>query len=137
MVFQTIYVSSAAFELSRDDVYEILETSRLNNSAAGLTGMLLYHDGNFIQVLEGERKNVLSTLSRIERDTRHRGVIRLIERDIDEREFGSWSMGFVSSDAIVREHEAFSDFLMAVDHAGSDGAGYAQRLLQNFRSTRR
>ncbi len=137
MESQSVYVSSAAFDLSQDDIQGILVQSRLKNEESGLSGMLLFHDGNFIQVLEGERGRVAATLARIGRDPRHRGMIHMLDRPIEKREFGDWRMGFISSDEIVREHEAFSDFMMAVSEPAGEGIGYALRLLQNFKHTRR
>ena len=58
--------------------------------------MLLYHDGNIIQVLEGEKLKVMNLYSKIERDDRHRGIIRLISGEISQRDFPNWSMGFKS-----------------------------------------
>lgn len=137
MVFQSVYVSSAAFDLSSKDIEQILVQARAHNEQNDLSGLLLFHDGDFIQVLEGERDRVEATLARIQKDSRHKGMIRLLERTIEAREFGDWRMGFISSDEIVREHHAFSDFLMTVGEPEVGGAGHALRLLQNFKNTRR
>jgi hypothetical protein len=56
--------------------------------------MLLYADGNLMQVLEGEKNLVLETYQAIQSDPRHRDLFVLIEEDISSRQFDSWSMGF-------------------------------------------
>ncbi|HSM42684.1 MAG TPA: BLUF domain-containing protein, partial [Afifellaceae bacterium] len=56
-----VYVSAAHHLMGDDELTEILETSRARNAAAGITGMLLYKDGSFMQLLEGAKTNVLGT----------------------------------------------------------------------------
>ena len=71
-----IYISSASGKFGQADLDAILAISRKNNSARGLTGMLLFHDGCFFQVLEGEAAIVERTFATISNDTRHGGVIK-------------------------------------------------------------
>jgi hypothetical protein len=96
--FHLVYVSSAVAELSDEQLAEILEVARRNNAASGITGMLIYAGGNFLQVLEGRKAEVLETIARIERDPRHKGLIHLLKADTAERYFPEWSMGFKSID---------------------------------------
>lgn len=72
----------------------LLEVSRSRNSASGVTGLLLYANGNFIQLLEGEKEDVLATRARIEEDPRHRGLVVLLEGPCEKRDFQDWSMDF-------------------------------------------
>ncbi|PRY15677.1 FAD-dependent sensor of blue light [Pontibacter ummariensis] len=96
---QLVYVSSAVELVNEDVLKALLVKSRANNEAIHLTGMLLYHDGNFIQVLEGEKEQVLKLFHKIEKDARHRGIIKLISVSIQSRDFPDWSMGFKSLSA--------------------------------------
>lgn len=93
-MYHIVYLSSAVEKFSADDLLQILTISRRNNDRCGITGMLLYSDGNIIQVLEGEEKCVNETYERIEKDYRHRGIIQLINGAIPSRNFPTWSMGF-------------------------------------------
>jgi hypothetical protein len=95
-LIQLIYASSAWQLLSEDEIMNILEVSRRNNAERGITGILLYKDGNFLQVLEGDEEAVTELYQTIERDQRHKGLILLARRKIAEREFPDWSMGFVN-----------------------------------------
>ena len=95
-----IYISSASGSFGQPDLDQILGKSRLNNAARGLTGVLLFHDGCFFQVLEGEAATVERTFATISRDTRHGGVIVLESRTIVERGFPQWSMGYVGAHAL-------------------------------------
>jgi hypothetical protein len=72
----------------------ILEVSVRKNKLKDITGMMLYADGNVMQVLEGEKNVVLETFRAIQLDVRHRGIYVLIENEISTRNFASWSMGF-------------------------------------------
>lgn len=92
-----IYISSATGEFGQAKLDEILGRSRSNNEARGLTGVLLFHDGCFFQVLEGEAAVVEQTFATISRDARHGGVIVLESRAITERGFPQWSMGYVGA----------------------------------------
>ena len=93
-MYLVAYVSSAVTLFSDAELEALLATSRANNQKVDVTGILLYKDGNFMQVLEGPKESVQSVLKRIEGDQRHRGVIRLFEQEKEERDFGEWSMGF-------------------------------------------
>jgi hypothetical protein len=72
----------------------LLETARRNNERNGITGTLVYCEGSYLEVLEGESEVVYETFRRILNDTRHGGILVLSDREIREREFGEWSMGF-------------------------------------------
>lgn len=100
---QLIYMSS----LTSDDetaLSEILAASVRNNQRKNLTGMILYADGNVLQVLEGEQEPLLETFQVIQADWRHRGVFVLLEEEIPVRRFSSWSMGFrqLTADDLAR-----------------------------------
>ncbi|KQR83133.1 BLUF domain-containing protein [Sphingomonas sp. Leaf343] len=91
---QLLYVSSRPPQVKEVSVGNILMTSRRNNDAAGVTG-LLYTDGTrFLQVLEGDEEQVAETFERIRQDPRHHAVVILSDRTVAVREFGSWSMAY-------------------------------------------
>jgi hypothetical protein len=91
--FQLIYMSSLV-NADPAAATEILEVSVRNNKRNDITGMMLYAEGNIVQVLEGEYSRVTDTFNRIIVDPRHVGVFVLYEREIEERDFGYWSMGY-------------------------------------------
>ena len=111
-MFYLVYVSDAAEEVSKDDLLAILAESRDKNAEAGITGMLLYKDGSFMQVLEGDEQAVRALYARIRRDPRHRGVVTLVEGQADRRSFGDWSMGFQDlSSEEARATPGYSEFM--------------------------
>ena len=93
-VFQLLYASGAAGAVSADDIASILVKSRHNNGLLGVTGMLLYANRTFIQVLEGEAETVRKLARRISHDPRHRNYMVLFERMSAVRVFSQWQMGF-------------------------------------------
>ncbi|NMG39552.1 BLUF domain protein [Chelativorans sp. ZYF759] len=93
-VYQLLYVSGASGAVTEAEIEQILSSSRRNNAALGVTGMLLYSDGAFIQVLEGDEKTVKALARRISHDRRHRNYMVLCEQFAEERAFADWQMGF-------------------------------------------
>ncbi|WP_143959890.1 BLUF domain-containing protein [Litoribacter populi] len=91
-----VYLSSAATKFTEEELQRILVKSRANNEKNGITGILIYLDGSIIQVLEGEKEKVMRIYKTIGQDSRHRGLIRLKEGDLMERNFPEWSMGYHS-----------------------------------------
>ncbi len=111
-LFCLVYVSSATEPFSNEDLLALLTTSRRNNVRDGVTGMLLYRQGNFMQVLEGAEEKVRALHQRIQNDPRHRGLITLLQQRTEARQFGGWAMGFRNlSDPTLPETPGYSDFL--------------------------
>lgn len=90
---QLIYVSSMASP-SSTVLGDILATCAKNNPANGITGMLLFYDGSFMQVLEGEEADVDRTYARIAKDSRHNQLVVMAREPISARHFAHWSMGY-------------------------------------------
>jgi hypothetical protein len=128
-----VYVSSEAFKFSEAQLRKLLDDSRRRNAACNVTGLLLYLNGNFIQLLEGSEENVLATFARIKADTRHRGVNTLLNQNCEKRDFENWSMGFEPMDDRPGETiPGHSDFLsQGLEQSAKDSA--ALRLLSFFK----
>lgn len=89
-----IYASAATEPFSPAQLFDLLEKCHTNNTNLGVTGMLLYKDGNFIQLLEGEEQVVHKLYNKISEDSRHLGIINFLQGFENERQFPEWSMGF-------------------------------------------
>ncbi len=132
------YVSSATSLLQPVDLVALLGQARTANQDRGITGMLLYRDGNIIQVLEGEEDAVERTFSRISVDQRHRGVLVLQREQQPRRFFAQWSMGFRDVAGAAYGVEGYSRFLTEPVFRGlGDAAPAAAALLALFRDTMR
>jgi uncharacterized Fe-S cluster-containing MiaB family protein len=93
-MYHLIYVSHASTKLIEDELFQILESSREKNKEKSVTGMLVYLQGKFIQVLEGKKSIVEELFEEIKKDPRHKKVIKILEGNTPERIFKNWSMGF-------------------------------------------
>jgi len=134
------YVSSATELLSTHQLTDLLRRSREANERAGISGMLLYKDGNFMQTVEGSRAAVEDLEARLARDPRHRGILVLLRGEREQREFEGWSMGFrdLTAGADLGEVEGYSEFLktpLSADAFGADPDA-SQRLLLAFKRHR-
>lgn len=87
-----LYVSEAVSPLTRPQLDQLLQRTRSNNGAAGITGCLLYEDERFMQILEGERSQVLDTFERIRASALHTGIRVVIQGPAPRRVFTHWSM---------------------------------------------
>lgn len=94
-IHRLVYVSAARDDMTPAKLDEILTVARRNNLAVKVTGLLLFHDGSFFQVLEGQPAMVEAIFSAIERDTRHSRILVMQKKTSNERCFPDWSMGYV------------------------------------------
>ncbi|MDD9978145.1 MAG: BLUF domain-containing protein [Boseongicola sp.] len=89
-----LYVSKATDQCSDAEIADILQASRTNNSANGVTGILVHKEPDFIQFLEGPEEVVMALYDKIKNDPRH-GTIKTIDQgETKERIFPNWEMGF-------------------------------------------
>ncbi|SEP75042.1 Sensors of blue-light using FAD [Ectothiorhodospira magna] len=95
MIYQLVYISEYTGTDSKKDLQDILTQSRRLNPQSGITGMLLFIQDSFIQVLEGEREHVQQTYARIAKDPRHGRLDMLLEHDVPKRLFPDWSMAWM------------------------------------------
>lgn len=86
-MIQIAYISSATEPMSTQDLLRLLQSCRQNNADRGVTGMLLYGNGTFLQVLEGEERIIDELLDHIEQDPRHTGMQVIQRKAIKQREF--------------------------------------------------
>lgn len=93
-VYQVLYHSRATKLPSESDLLELLNYSRHFNAEHQITGLLLYSEGRYVQVLEGTEVDVRALYSRIKVDSRHEQVVTVTEGPSPQRRFADWRMGF-------------------------------------------
>jgi Sensors of blue-light using FAD len=94
-MLQIVYISTANQEFSSVDIDRLLAGARARNKALGVTGMLVFHDGTFLQALEGEQRAVNEVFASVNGDARHRDITILHRGPgFERRVFGDWPMGF-------------------------------------------
>ena len=99
MIFYLSYLSSTTKSFTEAGLSDILLKSRVNNQSLNITGMLLYRDGNILQVLEGQEETVMGLYHTIAQDNRHSNIIKMISGYSEKRNFPEWTMGFKQATA--------------------------------------
>jgi hypothetical protein len=97
-MYELVYYSEADESLTIQDIEAILKTARGFNRSQNITGCLIYHNGEFIQILEGEEKAVKALYAKISKDPRHHNVTILMDGKTDKRVFQDWSMAYYRMD---------------------------------------
>ena len=90
-----VYVSTARYDLSDEDVRAIVERAAEKNLHADVTGLLTFNGANFMQALEGDDSRVDAIYAAIKGDPRHGGVVTLLDEPCEERLFPDWQMRFI------------------------------------------
>jgi len=132
------YTSIASHLMTHDELIQLLQQARENNGKRGITGMLLYMEGCFFQVLEGERDTVESLYLKIAKDKRHHHVMKLLEEPILTRGFDLWTMGYRHVTREDLSHEVGLTDLLDREESGFDGmhSDHARALISAFRQGR-
>lgn len=128
-----VYVSTAVRPLSRPEIDHLLERARARNKQEGVTGVLLYSHGNFMQYLEGPACGLAKVYEVIVADRQHRGIIELVREPIQSREFADWSMAFRSISAFGLSNPVELDAMFSavrVPARSTPSVGYT--LLSKF-----
>ena len=107
MLSRLVYISSAAGSFNAAELPDILTVSRHNNARDGLTGVMVFHEQRFFQVLEGEMEAVMGCFNRIMRDERHDRLVMIETGPVEARAFGQWR----------RAYERYRDMPADMQHA--------------------
>jgi hypothetical protein len=137
VTIQLMYHSHATEEFSTDDLLKLLFDARIYNHSHQISGLLLHSKGEFLQVLEGEPEYVDELFEKISRDYRHERVTLFQRKEIKQREFVQWAMGFENlSETSKQKIHGFSNFLED-DHQQLDDSMFshdAKRLILCFKT---
>ncbi len=100
MLVRLLYVSRSVHPETPEQTESILASAREHNLNNGITGVLCYGGGIYLQALEGGRNQVNALYTQIVKDPRHKDVVVLAYEEISERRFGGWTMGQVRLDKL-------------------------------------
>lgn len=121
MPYQLIYSSQASRPMTATGLEEILLDARAGNNARDITGILVYVDGVFLQIIEGDREAVLHLMTSLGKDSRHNSIKIIHEAEIEERTFASWRMAYL--DATPEQMAAW---------AGLSGTATIESILEDL-----
>jgi Sensors of blue-light using FAD len=97
MTYQIVYASVASTPMQSDELEDLLESAQFANAGEGITGALVYADGHFLQILEGDQGRLEPLMRRISKDLRHENVVVLLAGEVPAASFSDWSMAYVSA----------------------------------------
>jgi len=135
-MIKLIYASSAVYPFSEDELLSLLETAHENNAKRNITGMLVYGNGDFLQVIEGEEDQINTLFEIIKQDHRHTDITLIAKTHITQRTFTDWKMGFVHLDHITSQTlPNFSECMKVQLNSKriTDNPNYALGFLQAFK----
>ena len=132
-MFYLIYVSHAADGLKSSDLYDILNKAHEVNANLGISGLLLYKNKRFMQLIEGQEDAVRGLYQKILQDPRHRDLIVLQEDTEPERQFPGWSMAFRNLNTLPSADKLESGEIEFADDALERHSNKATQLLHLFK----
>ena len=109
------YLSEAVSDMSFLGLMRLLESARAFNQSNGITGILLYDNQQFGQIIEGERANIMKVWKRIQEDKRHHRIELLEIREISERSFPDWLLRFYGGETLTRDYPALAQMVGGMD----------------------
>lgn len=132
-LIHTIYASKSLVDMTQETILPLLSEARKKNKRLGVTGILLFDQGTFFQVIEGEAPTIERLFNDISKDPRHGQIVTIISEAIPHRQFGQWSMGFPAAERNdLRTIEGMNDFFDQASCLSKIDPGRAKKLLKAF-----
>ncbi|MBU3566515.1 BLUF domain-containing protein [Polynucleobacter sp. MWH-HuK1] len=122
------YLSEAVSDMSFLGLMRLLESARAFNQTNGITGILLYDNQQFGQIIEGERANIMKVWKRIQEDKRHHRIELLEIREISERSYPDWLLRFYGGETLTRDYPALAEMVGGMDK-------YSLALMNKMRAS--
>ena len=135
MKYAICYVSNASKNLNLQKIKILLDLWEKKNNSLEIKGILLYSEGNFFQILEGERDIVLPLFHKIQKDSRHYGLIQIIGKDIAQGSFD----GYIADVLDENSPDNFrvpKEYMEALTGMSPEVKIPMERMLENFIATR-
>ncbi|WP_041801988.1 BLUF domain-containing protein [Rhodopseudomonas palustris] len=136
-MIQIAYTSTAAEPMTTEQLIALLQQSFKNNTASGVTGMMLYGNATFLQALEGEESVVDALYEKISKDPRHSSIVVLHRKTIARRQYADWTMAFKRvSGGALQGIDGLRDFAEADFNADylKRNTAVAENLMSHFGS---
>lgn len=113
----------------------ILEKSQAANAASGVTGLLIFRNNTYLQLLEGEEVNVLNCLKKIRKDPRHHSIATVFLAKSDQRLFPTWSMAHIPEKVIIQPLDLLNDVVENSMNCGLPPRETMLLILKSFISS--
>ena len=122
------YLSESVSDMSFLGLMRLLESARVFNQKHRITGILLYDNQQFGQVIEGERQDIMKVWKRIQEDKRHHRIELLEIREISARSFPDWLLRFYGGDTMIKDYPALAEVVGGMDK-------HSLELINKMRAT--
>jgi hypothetical protein len=138
MLSQLVYVSNRNTNCTTGEIEKILASCKQNNPPLNITGVLLYSEAKFIQLVEGEAKVIMSLYDKIKSDPRHSNVMMISYNPIKEKSFPSWHMGTrdisktdvqFKTDISAEDKKVFTEILGGKEESGQKVLNLLKRFF--------
>lgn len=129
------YVSTAHSDLSQHQIETLLNLSKERNEPLDIKGVLLYSEGNFFQIMEGEKDTVLEVFKKIEKDPRHYGLIQIMGSDIAQGSCDGYKVDILS-DKHKHGYEIPQEYLVPLQGISPKVKIPMEKMLRMFIATR-
>jgi hypothetical protein len=103
MLRRLAYVSYPSADLAPTEVSRIIQVSRVNNAARGLTGVLVYTGTDFAQLIEGRHETVETLWRTLRADPRHHDIVTFLDEPTERAWFETWRMGYLYDDSLSHQ----------------------------------
>ncbi|WP_242202278.1 BLUF domain-containing protein [Aestuariivivens insulae] len=131
MIKTICYISDSTKPETLADLEALYLQAKANNHKYNITGILIYKNQNFLQVLEGEENAVNQTYIRISKDIRHKNIFEIINTNIEERIFQDYNFGFTIVDN-KKGLQNLNDYLEWLKEAENRSANKVISIVENF-----
>ena len=115
-MYRMIYTSDAARDFGASDLQDVLQHANARNADEGITGLILYHEGKILQVLEGPEEAVVACYARIAVDPRHENLKIVTQAPVRASVFDSWKIGLLQPSALSADISMRVMTLVGVQH---------------------
>lgn len=131
-MYQAIaYVSQISLSVSDKEIMELLENSQQNNIEKDISGVLLYSEGNFFQVIEGEEETINSLFEKIKADQRHENIILIFDRPINKAAMDGYKSDFITNRKRY-ESDPISEYLLHIRTLDPKSQAVVKSVIRNF-----
>ncbi|MCK8522202.1 BLUF domain-containing protein [Aquimarina sp. D1M17] len=118
------YVSTINPQVSDMNVTELMDHVKHRNTDLEITGILIYSEGNFFQVLEGEKDIIHSIFNKIKNDTRHYNIIKILDKEIEDHSFSKYHSSFT----VISNHYSHRELQLFLEQQKKDNPEHFQSI---------
>lgn len=128
------YVSTASANVKKEEINTMFDAWEKKNIEQDIKGLLLYAEGNFFQVLEGEKRIVIPLFTKIQKDERHHNVIQIVGEEMKKGGFDSYICDVVT-EANKYDRTVFQKYLEPLKGMDQHTQDVASGMLEVFIET--